>query len=600
MERDHYPDGLPIETVDLLLNGSATDGRPFLPRQWRFSAAMVCRAWHSCVRSPSSSAADAILDAATPGARLFGDLWVTGRLACVSALSDGLASDHLTLDKALTWLRDAGASIEVVCATLLASGCADAVAHAVSHILPHVGGDVINQQAWPWFLEKDSESALTPRALRTRQCFYPCQIPPEQPSAICVHTRPAVTRVVCRAGRIGGLTVALSLCAPGDWSASFDCWIDDAARRDHADVLIDLLRRAKCPKGAGLKDTAWRSAVTGAWGAAGEHAAMKSLTSLHAFNASLPRKDQTEMRWLWVERAVFADAVCVLDWWERTCMIPPSPQRLDNWLVHALACGATASADWLAVRLGACDMRALAAQFACCIGDGGAERWADSIAWLERHLPIDTVLATVATAFFAHHSIWMHKVAPIVERWPVAGLDALGMYIVRAARAALSMGYWRLVDRLVAAVDRAVISGARPPALDLWTVATRLLGEAIAANGPVQMRAENVERVRSTLALLCALAHRTRPLDGWATCDGLTDAERQVPPLGDVAPDAWARWCLIRPLDPPPPVIARFARHHGDDTNNAHRLLLLLDMLEPWGDRGVAQRGLQTVAAGAK
>ncbi|AJF96921.1 hypothetical protein TW95_gp0187 [Pandoravirus inopinatum] len=416
---------------------------------------MVCRAWHSCVRSPSSSAARAILDAATPGARLFGDLGVTGRLACVSALSDGLASDHLALDEALTWSRNAGASIEVLCAALLASGRADAVAYVTSHIIPHMSGGFINQQARPWFLEKDSASTMTPCALRTRQCFYPCQIPPEQSGTICMRTGPAVTRAVCRAGRTGGLTVALSLCAPGDWSTYFDCWIDDTARRDHADVLIDLLRRAKCPKGAGLEGTAWQSAVTRAWGAAGEHAAMKSLASLHSFNVSLPHENRTEMRWLWVDRAVLADAVCVLDWWERTCVMPPSPQRLDNWLVRALACGATASADWLAVRLGACDMRALAAQFACCIGDGGAERWADSIAWLERYMPINTVLATVASAFFAHHSVWMHRVVPIVERWPVAGLDALGTLIVRAARAALSMGYWRLIDRLVTAVDRA-------------------------------------------------------------------------------------------------------------------------------------------------
>ncbi|AJF96920.1 hypothetical protein TW95_gp0186 [Pandoravirus inopinatum] len=131
--------------------------------------------------------------------------------------------------------------------------------------------------------------------------------------------------------------------------------------------------------------------------------------------------------------------------------------------------------------------------------------------------------------------------------------------------------------------------------------ATRLLGEAIAINGPVQMRAESVERVRSMLALVCALAHRTHPLDGWSTCEGLAHVERQVPPLGDVTPNAWARWCRIRPLDPPPHVIARFARHHGDDTNNAHRLLLLLDLLEPCGDHGAARRNLQAlVVVGAK
>lgn len=595
MERDHCPDGLPVEIVDLLLNGSATDGRPFLPRQWRFSAAMVCRAWHFCVRSPSSSAVHAILDAGTPGARLFGDLWVTGRLACVSALSDGLASSHLTLDEALTWLRNAGASIEVVCAALLASGRADAVAHAASHIIPRMDGNVIKQQAWPWFLERDPDSTVTSRALCTSQCFYPCQIPSVQPGVVSVRTGHAVARVVCRAGRTGGLAAALSLCTPGNWSAYFDWWIDDAARRDHADVLIDLLRRAKCPKG-----TAWQSAVAETWTAAGKHAAMKSLASLHSFNASLPREDRTEMCWLWADRAVLADAVCVLDWWERTCTMPPSPQRLGNWLARALASGATASADWLAARIVACDMRALAAQFACSIGGGSTERWVDGIAWLERRLPISAVLATVAGAFFAHHSVWMHRIVPVIERWPVAGLDVLGTHIVRATRAALSMGYWRLVDRLVAAVDRAVAAGARPPTLDLWTVATRLLGEAIAANGPIRGHAENVERVRSALALLCALAHRTRPLDGWATCDGLTDAERQVPPLGDVTPDAWARWCRIQPLDPPPRVIARFARHHGNDNNGTCRLLLLLDLLEPWGDHGVAQRDLRALATGVK
>lgn len=573
-------DALPVEIVDLLLNGSASDGRPFLPPRWRFSAAMVSRAWRSCVRAPSPTDAQAIMDAGTPGAGLFDDLWVTGRLACVSALSDGLASGYLSLDGALMWLNGSGASVEVSCAALLASGCPRAIDYAMRDLAPRVDGTASSRQEWPWFLddrEKPAAGLAPPYEIGN---YYPRQNPKPAPGTAYAGTWTDMVRVVCRAGRVDGLDAALSMCTSEERYKGFDRWADDAARGDHAALLVDLVRRAARP--GFLPRATYGSlgdVVMDAWANAGGHAAMHSLAGLYALDPDLPYTWQMGKRWCWIEQAVNENAAGVLDWWEHTTGEAIHRRTALDFTGRALGNGAAASADWLAARLTPHDISGLAIRFGRFLRDRDVPaRWVDGLAWLARHQPIEAVLNGAYNSSFERDRT--HVTVPVIERWPVPGLDAFRTHINKTAHFALKGHRWRLLDRLVAAVDRAVAAGAEAPVFDVWALAVGVLSEAIAREGI----GEGAQHIRKALVLVCAVAHRTRSLDGWDDCDALNVNERPVRPLGDVGSDAWARWCRVRPLDLGPRVLARFAHLATRHDSVMQDALVLLDLLAPLAD----------------
>jgi len=127
--RHREPDmaSLPFEMLYALLNGcDSTAGRPYLNPLWRFTINRVSHAWRFCILNPPQQLVRH-MSGHYVAAHFGVARWVTGRIACVSAISDALGRGHIDLAKAMQWLFTSGIARETVDAALLASAHPEAV-----------------------------------------------------------------------------------------------------------------------------------------------------------------------------------------------------------------------------------------------------------------------------------------------------------------------------------------------------------------------------------------------------------------------------------------------------------------------------------------
>ena len=141
---------LPAELVSVLFNGTDALGRALFDARWRFAARSVCRAWRQAVENPTPSDAARIAACLVDPRKHIRDAHAHGRLVCASVLIERLKGDpRLAPDGAVAWAAACvprGIGCGWVAAALVASGRADAVAHAFSARVTHDA--VSSLRAW--------------------------------------------------------------------------------------------------------------------------------------------------------------------------------------------------------------------------------------------------------------------------------------------------------------------------------------------------------------------------------------------------------------------------------------------------------------------
>lgn len=523
---------LPPEIVDLVLNGGAAGGRRYLAPRWRFSAALVCAQWRRCIAAPSSADAEAIVNEASLVVRqCLPNPWIRGTLACVSALSDGLALGDLSLDDALSWLRRARVSDAVAHAVLVASGVSHAIAHARSRFpIDKVHG----QQTWPWLAHVEPiADSKDPRL--DHDDYYACQARPCDGPPHPVGSWTDILRVACRTNAVGVVEALLGEPHRVLTDDEFALCARDASMRDHRDVMGLLCRHAYGTDEASFN----RHRILDLCEMAAAHSAMRSLEILGTLNFAPMRPYDC---WLRLDVAAAADAVGVLEWfWRRGGDSAPSAYAQLGLVAAAVMAGALSALDWLVAHFGMPKLDALVRSLdrAVCATTTPQQQMV-GIRWLAERYSADKIVPLV------YGAVWPGQrrrlAAPLLRQWPLAAAGSIWADVPEMLALGIRQGRWRFVDRLVAAADQALCHGAAGYVCSLWQLAMGDLADAIKGG----ITPDRLPDLCSALTVLCALAHRTHtiPRATWPLCGG-TDVGAP-PPLGDVDSETWGRWCGIR------------------------------------------------------
>lgn len=559
---------LPAEVVDLVLNGGTSRGRRYLAPRWRFSAALVCTQWRRCIATPSPRDAEAILaEASCVVRRRLANAWTTGKLACASALSDGLALGDVSLEETLQWLRRARASDAVAHAVLVASGVKLAATHAR---LRFPIDRTHCRESWPWLAHTtpiiDSDD---PRL--DRDDYYACQARPcDQPPLPCTGWVD-ILRVACRSGATDVVEALLD--EPDRRALTEDEFVScarDASMHDRHEVISSLCRRVRDAVGVSFNSD--RELVLCETAAA--HSAMRSLEIIKSFDFAIMHPHNC---WRWLDVAAAADAVNVLEWFRKQSgdSVPNDLARA-GLVAAAVMAGAISALDWLVTHFGTPTLPVLAKCLARSLHQTTAScREANGIRWLVERWSADEVVPLVYGA--VRPAQRRRVAAPLLRYWPSAAPPSLWRGVPAMLALALCEGRWRLVDRLVAAADHALCHCAAGHVCDLWQLGTEKLVDAIKGG----ITHDRLSGLCSALVVLCALVHRTgaTPSAAWPWC--VETVAHAPPPLGDVDPGTWGRWRCIHTFDKLPACVrTRLARMVPQGHRAADDALALIAYLD--------------------
>ncbi|AVK77466.1 hypothetical protein pmac_cds_778 [Pandoravirus macleodensis] len=527
---------LPAEVIDLVLNGGTSRGRRHLAPRWRFSAALVCTQWRRCIATPSPRDAEAILAEASCVVRQrLANAWTSGKLACASALSDGLALCDVSLEETLQWLRRARASDAVAHAVLVASRVQLAATHAR---LRFPIGEAHCRESWPWLAHTTPITGSDDPRLDCDD-YYACQARPydqqPRPRASWVD----ILRVACRSGATDAVEALLGephrrALTEGE----FALCARDASMHDRHEV-IRLLCRRTCDA-VRVRFNSNRELVLCKMAAT--HSAMRSLEIIKSFDFTVMHPHDC---WRWLDVAAAADAVGVLEWFrKRSGDFVPNDFACAGLMAAAVMAGALSALDWLVAHFGMPTLAVLVkclARFAC--QATMPRQQVDGIQWLVGRRSADEIVPLVYDALWPAQR--RRLAAALLHHWPSAAPPSLWRGVPAMLALALCEGRWKLVDQLVAAADHALCHGAAGRVCDLWQLGTEKLVDVIKGG----ITHDRLSGLCSALAVLCTLVHRARAAPGatWPLC--VETVAHTPPPLGDVDPDAWGRWCRIHTFD---------------------------------------------------
>lgn len=562
------------DVAEMILNGvDSVHGRPYLDPRWRFVVNRVSKDLRRHIMHPPQRLL--VWLRKDPLVPYYGLTRVaTGRLVRLSAISDALAEGLVDVTGALTWACETGASREMVGAMLLASGDEKAVAMATAWFLSN---PFTTTQPYLWVRHFGESNRGENGTLKPR--FY--GLPPlpavwadgayyRDWNARCIESckgKPKlaydnIVLVACRADprRCPGLveTVLARLSEPPRPGVFRLCVYKLALRRDFRtlEALVDRCMVLRSGSKADVMDEY-------VWGPLW-HECM-SLASVPViewlFKIRRPPAPMSSgvgnmpniANWLAVvgtSTAAESEIVAALQYAETRAVAAEYDFVAVARVVmgHALRRGLVLVLDWIAARVDPFSlwntMIGVLDATSFCLPDA----FVRGAAWLIEHaakqpnsgawgVPADPVGVLIAKAVGADpRTVQWPLYLALLGRWPadvLARKDATAA-LGKRLNHAIDKSHWRVLDRLIAALDRASREGGRSGLdainVDVWP---RAVFRFITSLDQWKTHtAAETYCARTSLSILALLAHRcgmaetgkTAPAsedrdDTWDACD---------------------------------------------------------------------------------